>query len=160
NRLGQPGLWPHAISGDLPIVLVRIGAESELELAREVVQAHAYWRGCGLVADLVLLNDAGADDDLRPRLEDLVRNAPTAALADRPGGRSLRDVARTPADDATLLEAASRVVLRGSDGELAAQLAPKTGAAAPATPVLAPGAPAASPAGGAQPAAPEALRFG
>ena len=23
NRLGQPGLWPHAISGDLPIVLVR-----------------------------------------------------------------------------------------------------------------------------------------
>ena len=26
NRLGQPGLWPHAISGDRPIVLVRVAA--------------------------------------------------------------------------------------------------------------------------------------
>ena len=24
NRLGQPSLWPHSISGDLPIVLVRV----------------------------------------------------------------------------------------------------------------------------------------
>ena len=24
NELGQPGLWPHAISGDLPILLVRV----------------------------------------------------------------------------------------------------------------------------------------
>ncbi len=69
NRLGQPGLWPHAISGDLPIVLVRIGSESGLELARQILQAHRYWRRCGLVADLVLLNDAG--DDLRRRLDDV-----------------------------------------------------------------------------------------
>jgi cellobiose phosphorylase len=27
NHLGQSGLWPHAISGDVPIVLLRIGAE-------------------------------------------------------------------------------------------------------------------------------------
>ena len=26
NRLGQPGLWPHAISGDRPIVLARVAA--------------------------------------------------------------------------------------------------------------------------------------
>src|SRR4030095_10184407 len=25
NRLGQPRLWPYSISGDLPIVLVRVG---------------------------------------------------------------------------------------------------------------------------------------
>ena len=24
NELGQPGLWPHSISGDLPILLVRV----------------------------------------------------------------------------------------------------------------------------------------
>ena len=59
NRLGQSGLWPHAISGDLPIVLARLAGPNELDLAGELLRAHAYWRRCGLVADLVFLNDAG-----------------------------------------------------------------------------------------------------
>jgi cellobiose phosphorylase len=57
NRLGQPGLWPHGISGDVPIALVRIGADRNLELVQQVLGAHAYWRRWGLVADLVLLQD-------------------------------------------------------------------------------------------------------
>ena len=122
NRLGQSGLWPHGISGDVAIALVRIGADRNLELVREVLQAHAYWRRCGLVADLVLLQDEGTGDELRCRLEDLVQNAPTAELVDRPGGVFLRDASRMSADDATLLEAAARLLLRAGDGALAAQL--------------------------------------
>src|SRR5271157_6663898 len=44
NRLGQPGLWPHAISGDRPIVLVRVAAADDGSLVRHVVQWHAYAR--------------------------------------------------------------------------------------------------------------------
>ena len=62
NRLGQPGLWPHGISGDLPIVLVRIGADGDLRAGAADPQAHAYWRRRGLVADLVLLHDAPGDE--------------------------------------------------------------------------------------------------
>ena len=114
--------------------LVRIGADRNLELVRQVLQAHAYWRRCGLVADLVLLHDDGAGDELRRQLEDLVQNAPTAELVDRPGGVFLRDASRISADDVTLLEAAARVVLRGSDGPLAAQLG-RARAAAPPLPL-------------------------
>ena len=64
NRLGQSGLWPHAISGDLPIVLARLASPNDLDLAGELLRAHAYWRRCGLVADLVLLNDAEPADEL------------------------------------------------------------------------------------------------
>ncbi len=39
NTLGQPGLWRHGISGDLPIVLVRVGADDGAALARQVLQA-------------------------------------------------------------------------------------------------------------------------
>src|SRR6185369_17130301 len=35
NKLGQPGLWPHAISGDLPIVLLRISSEKGLQLTQQ-----------------------------------------------------------------------------------------------------------------------------
>ncbi|MDE3160571.1 MAG: glycosyl transferase [Acidobacteriota bacterium] len=133
NRLGQSGLWPHGISGDVAIALVRIGADRNLELVREVLQAHAYWRRCGLVADLVLLQDEGTGDELSCRLKDLVQNAPTAELVDRPGGVFLRDASRMSTDDATLLEAAARVLLRGGDGPLVAQLG-RVVADAPALP--------------------------
>ncbi|HEY1339176.1 MAG TPA: cyclic beta 1-2 glucan synthetase, partial [Bryobacteraceae bacterium] len=122
NRLGQPGLWPYAISGDLPIILVRIGAERNLELVRQIMQAHAYCRGCGLVADLVLLHDGGTGGELRRELQELVQNARAADLVDKRGGVFIRDTSRMPADDVTLLEAAARVVLLGSDGPLTTQL--------------------------------------
>ena len=57
NRLGQSGLWGYAISGDLPIVLLRIGDLAHIDLVRQVVQAHAYWRMKGLAVDLVIWNE-------------------------------------------------------------------------------------------------------
>ena len=44
NRRGQSGLWGYSISGDLPIVLLKIGDPANIELVRQLVQAHAYWR--------------------------------------------------------------------------------------------------------------------
>ena len=58
-RKGQPGLWPFSISGDYPILLAEIGAEQELTLARELLQAHTYWRRRGLMIDLVFLDMQG-----------------------------------------------------------------------------------------------------
>src|SRR5262249_62386373 len=57
NRQGQPGLWRHGISGDKPIVVVRIGAMEETLLARQLLRAHAYWRLKGLEGELVILNE-------------------------------------------------------------------------------------------------------
>ncbi len=44
NRRGQSGLWSYGISGDLPIVLIRIRNAENVDLVREAVRAHAYWR--------------------------------------------------------------------------------------------------------------------
>ncbi len=122
NRLGQPGLWPYAISGDLPIVLVRLAGPDELDLAGELLRAHAYWRRCGLVADLIFLNDAGPPDELQHALERLIRVGWTADLADKPGGVFLKSALKMPADDVKLLEASARTILHGDNGVLAAQL--------------------------------------
>ena len=122
NRLGQSGLWPYAISGDLPIVLARVSSRGQSNLARELIRAHAYWRRCGLVADLVLLHDADPADEMQEHLEELVRLGPTSEMADKPGGVFLRGAAEMPAADVMLLEAASRAILRGQDGSIAEQL--------------------------------------
>ena len=54
---GQPGLWPLGISGDLPIILVRISGVDQLDVAREALQAVEYWRMKRLAVDLVILNE-------------------------------------------------------------------------------------------------------
>ena len=57
NRNGQPGLWGLGISGDYPILLVRISREEELDLVRDALQAHQFMRLKGLVTDLVIVNE-------------------------------------------------------------------------------------------------------
>ena len=44
NQLGPPALWSYGISGDLPIVLVRIDDEGDLEIVKQLLRAHEYWR--------------------------------------------------------------------------------------------------------------------
>ena len=57
NHRGQSGLWGYAISGDLPIVLLQITDGANIDLVRQLVQAHAYWRLKGLAVDLVIWNE-------------------------------------------------------------------------------------------------------
>jgi cellobiose phosphorylase len=52
--------WGYAISGDLPIVLLRIGDPANIDLMRQIVQAHAYRRLKGLAVDLVIWNEEHA----------------------------------------------------------------------------------------------------
>ena len=61
NRLGQPALWTHGISGDLPIVLVKVVEADDLALVRQVLQAQEYWRVKALAADVVVLNEHATD---------------------------------------------------------------------------------------------------
>jgi cellobiose phosphorylase len=120
NTAGQPALWPFGISGDLPIVLQRIGADTGFELTQLLLKAHQYWRRCGLLTDLVLLNDGNSE--LGHRLQTLVQNGPAAQLAGKPGGIFLREAAAIPAEGKTLLEAVARVTLGDNQKALAAKL--------------------------------------
>jgi cyclic beta-1,2-glucan synthetase len=124
NRLGVEGLWRHGISGDNPIVLVRVSQDAELPLVRQVLLAHGWWRLQGLVTDLVLLNEhaSGYREEFQEQLQGLVRASDSRSLVDRPGGVFLRQADQLTPEDLVLLQAAARVVLVGSHGTLAAQL--------------------------------------
>ena len=57
NRRGQSGLWGYGISGDAPMVLLRISDPEKIEIVRQLLQAHSYWRMKGLTVELVILNE-------------------------------------------------------------------------------------------------------
>ena len=91
NTLGQEGLWPHSISGDLPILLVRVVEEDDLPLVRQVLQAQEYWRLKGLAADVVVVNEnpLGYLDAMQAALEALLDEGPWRSWRHRPGGAYL-----------------------------------------------------------------------
>ncbi|MBN2371498.1 MAG: DUF3131 domain-containing protein [Vicinamibacteria bacterium] len=123
-RLGQEGLWPHSISGDLPILLVRVVEEDDLPLVRHVLQAQEYWRLKGQKADVVILNEHPTSylDEMQTQLAGLLDNGPWRAWKHRPGGAYLLRGDLMPEAERILIEAVARVVLSGDRGELAAQL--------------------------------------
>ncbi len=44
NQRGQRNLWSYGISGDLPILLLYVTKVEGVDLVRQIIQAHAYWR--------------------------------------------------------------------------------------------------------------------
>ena len=124
NRQGQSGLWRYGISGDLPIVLLRIADQANIDLVRHLVQAHAYWRLHGLAVDLVILS--GDLDGQRPVLHEqitkLIAACGDAGRIDQPGGIFVRAVDQIDDPDHILLQTVARVVIVDNAGSLAKQI--------------------------------------
>ena len=124
NQQGQSGLWRFAISGDLPIVLLGVDDLAQIDCACRIVQAHAYWRLHGLVADLVILVSSGSapTSGLRASLLDAIASSDPGALIDKPGGIFVVAADEAGAAGKVLLRSVARVVLYAGDGPLHAQL--------------------------------------
>ena len=124
NRRGQSGLWGYGISGDLPIVLLRIGDVANIELVRQLVQAHAYWRLKGLAVDLVIWNEdhAGYRQTLQDQIMGLIAAGVEAHFVDRPGGIFVRRGEQMSEEDRVLLQTVARVILSDTRGTLAEQI--------------------------------------
>jgi len=132
---GQPGLWTQGISGDLPIVLLRIVDAEDLTIAHQLLQAHEYWRMKQIAVDLVILNERGTSyvQDLQVALETLLRasqSRPQVGVKAPPGGVFILRADLVSAEIRALLASVARVVLVAQRGRLSDQLdrVPETGA--------------------------------
>ncbi|MCM3906470.1 MAG: protein ndvB, partial [Pyrinomonadaceae bacterium] len=124
NTKAQSSLWPYAISGDLPILLVRINRLEDLPMVRKILRGHEYLHYKGLKIDCVILNDhpAGYIQELQKELEAMVRTTGLQGLQDKPGGIFLRRADIMPEADRILLHAVARVVVVSERGPLEDQL--------------------------------------
>ncbi|KAA8998984.1 cyclic beta 1-2 glucan synthetase [Affinibrenneria salicis] len=120
NRRGQSGLWGHALSGDLPIVLLTLTSAEHIAMVTTMIRAHNYWRLKGLAVDLVLLcNDAGGyHQALQHQVMGLVAAGAGASQTDKPGGIFVRNGEHLTSEEHTLLMSVARIVLDDRLGEL------------------------------------------
>ena len=120
NEKGQSGLWAFGISGDHPILLVRV-YDGESPLLIEALQAFAYWRSHHVTINLVILNeeDTGYALDLHNAIQrQIVRMGAESSLNQRDGIFVLRTDQLQPADK-ILLETVAGVILDEKSGTLA-----------------------------------------
>ncbi|HTD23989.1 MAG TPA: glucoamylase family protein [Terriglobales bacterium] len=124
NRRSQSGLWGYAVSGDLPIVLLQIGDAANIELVRQLVQAHAYWRLKGLAVDLVIWNEdhAGYRQLLQEQIMNLVAAGVQANPAERAGEIFVRVAEQISNEDRLLFQAVARAIISDARGALNAQI--------------------------------------
>jgi len=134
----QSMLWSLGISGDLPIVAVRIDEVEDLEIVRQLFRAHQYWRMKQLAVDLVIVNERPSSyvQELQASLEALVRANQLRPSLDGVGTLGSVFVLRgdiVPVEARNLLQSAARVVLLSRRGSLLQQINRLEKAAPPAT---------------------------
>ncbi|HEY8439395.1 MAG TPA: glucoamylase family protein, partial [Candidatus Limnocylindrales bacterium] len=127
NEHGAPALWAHGISGDLPIVVVRIAETEDFDLVRQLLRAHEYWRLKLLPVDLVIINEHGATyaQDFHGSLESLVRTSQsTLVVGSEPsnGGVHVLRGDQLSLEDRIAIQSGARAVLLSRRGTLADQV--------------------------------------
>ena len=135
----QSGLWPHGISGDLPIVLLRIDEIEDIAQVRQLLRAHEYWRMKGLGVDLVIVNERASSytQDLQIAIETAVRSGQSHPRFGKAHGQGAAFALRADlisAEMRALLQSAARIALMARRGSLADQLARMPALPAPPLP--------------------------
>ncbi len=123
----QSTLWTQSISGDLPIVLLRIDDIEDIDQVRQLLRAHEYWHMKRLAVDLVIINERASSyvQDLQIAIETAVRSSQSRPhLGDqlRQGSAYALRADLMSAETRSLLRSVARVVLSARYGTLGNQL--------------------------------------
>jgi len=88
NRKGQSGLWAFGISGDYPILMVKLSDLHDLPLLELLLRAHTYWRNRRLAIDLVIMLEQASsyDDNVRHQIHRLLLRSKSEGWLNRRGG--------------------------------------------------------------------------
>ena len=124
NARGQSDLWGYGISGDLPIVLLKISDSMNIELVRQLISAHAYWRRKGLVVDLMVLNEDHSvyRQQLHDQIMDMIAASSESHAVNNPGGVFIRRAEHMSDEDKILIQTVARIVITDTGGTLLEQI--------------------------------------
>ena len=122
--LSQEELWPYGISGDLPIILLPINKEEDIELVRQGINMHYYFKNKGLKTDLVIYNEeeVSYEEPLQKSIISTINTSIERDSLNKSGGVYLHNKATMPENVKDFLIGVSSILLDGKEGTLLKQL--------------------------------------
>lgn len=124
NKKGQSGLWSHGISGDVPVVLVSIKDCDDIDIIKNMVKAHEYWRTKGLRVDLIILNEDESSyfQPLQNLIREIVLTSSARDVFDVQGGIFIKNAQLISEEDRILFYSAARLIIKAELGNIKAQI--------------------------------------
>jgi cyclic beta-1,2-glucan synthetase len=121
----QPQLWGHGLSGDDPILVVRVQGPETHGLALEVLAAYRYLRACAIAVEIVFLDatPSGYQADEAGNVRSLLIREGAAQWLHQRGGIFVLAVDQLGPEETRRIEAAAQVLLDAQRGPLAMQWA-------------------------------------
>lgn len=116
----QSDLWKYGISGDLPIILLKIEDLNDMYVVRDVLKAHEYFRSKNIKVDLVILNNEenSYDQYVNYEIENAILNRQMEYLKNISGGVFIINMNQIDKEDLELLEFKSNIIINAKDGDI------------------------------------------
>lgn len=127
NTRNATNLWAYGVSGDHPIVLIRIDDIEQRSLVRQLLRAHEYWGTKRLIVDLIILNEKASSysQELHNDIEAMISHSSSTSAIYLPQSKGKVFLLRAdiiPEEDRNLIQTAARAILVGQQGNLAEQV--------------------------------------
>ena len=116
----QSSLWKYGISGDIPIVLVKIEDLNDMYVVKDILKAHEYFRSKNIKVDLVILNgeENSYDQYVNYEIENAILNRQVEYLKNISGGIFVLNKNQIDKEDIDLLEFKSNLIINAKDGDI------------------------------------------
>lgn len=120
RKYDQSELWKYGISGDLPIILVKIKDINEAFIIKEILKAYEFIRTKNFEVELVIIDEEkhSYENYVREEIDGLILNSQLAYLKNIRGGIFELSKNEISKEDLELLEFVSRIIIAGSKGGL------------------------------------------
>ena len=116
----QSYLWKYGISGDLPIILVKVQDLNDMYVVKDILKAHEYFRSKNIKVDLVILNseENSYDQYVNYEIENAILNKQMEYLKNISGGIFVININQINREDIELLEFKSNFIINAKDGDI------------------------------------------
>lgn len=114
NKGSQQDLWPFGISGDLPVILVEVNDNDDLDMVYWALKGHEFWRMKSLQTDLVILvnKKEGYSQPLNDQVRNAVASSHARELVNRPAGVFIRNSSEMDQNQIALFYTVASLVVR------------------------------------------------
>ena len=116
-------LWKYGISGDLPILLVKINNVNDIDVVKEVIDAYEYYKTKNVKIDLVILNEEkeNYENYVKDAIHSIILNKNLGYMQNIDGGIFCLNSVHSDKDKKTI-EAKAKVIIDSSEGKLLHQI--------------------------------------
>ncbi len=115
-------LWKFGISGDLPIIFVKIKNINDIDIIEDLVKAYEYYRTKNIKFDLVILNEEKGNYDtyVNEGIHNIISNKGLEYMLNTKGG--IYVLSNIKKEDKKIISLYSKIVLDAQNGNLNLQL--------------------------------------